>query len=248
MSLENGIKDIITKKLEDGTVEKLIGEQLERGIQKALDNILGNYGDVTKVIEEKVKSVMIPYLEGYDYSKYIVKLDSVLVDVLKSSALENKKLLTNFKELMVADEKKKSIKSSELFEKWKEYVQKNIKTSDLEVEYDDGPSYEAVEVTLTVDEDNSRSWSSFEYATLVLECEKDEDMNFAIRLSKYNKGKDAKWDISYDTTHNIRSLRYLNEFEIFLMKLDQNNTTLEMDTTDDCGDITPDAEPEASYN
>ncbi|MBU3111977.1 hypothetical protein [Clostridium lacusfryxellense] len=248
MNLENGIKDIISKKLEDGTVEKLIGDELEKGIIRALDRILGSYGDVTKVIEEKVKAVMIPYLEGYDYSKYIVKLDSILVDVLKSSALENKKLLTNFKELMISDEKKKSIKSSELFEAWKKYVCKNVATSELEVEYDDGPSYECVEVTLTIDEDEGRNWSSFEYATLVLECEKDEDMNFAIRLSKYNKDKGAKWDISYDTAHDIKSLRYLNEFEIFLMKLAQNGTTLEADITDDSDDITPDAEPEASFS
>lgn len=30
MNLENSIKDVITKKLEDGTVEKLVSEQLEK--------------------------------------------------------------------------------------------------------------------------------------------------------------------------------------------------------------------------
>lgn len=248
MSLENGIKDAITKKLEDGTVERLIGEQLEKGIVKALDNILGNYGDVTKIIEDKVKSVMIPYLEGYDYSKYIVKLDSILVDVLKSSALENKNLLTNFKEIIIEDERKESIKTSELFEEWKKYVEGNVDTTELEVECDCEPYYEPVDVRLTVDEDESRNWSSFEYATLVFECEKDESMNFAIRLSKYNKDKDEKWDMVYDTAHDIKSLRYLNEFEIFLMKLVQNHTTLEMDITDESDEVTPEAEPEASFN
>src|SRR5699024_4551037 len=100
MNLENSIKDVISKKLEDGTIENLIAEQLEKGVTHALDNIFRSYGDVTKVIEDKVKSVMVPYLENYDYSEYITKLDSVLTDVLKSSALENKKLLENFKELM----------------------------------------------------------------------------------------------------------------------------------------------------
>lgn len=107
---------------------------------------------------------------------------------------------------------------------------------------------EPVHVTLTLEEEEGRNWGSFEYATLVLECEKDEDMNFAIRLSKYNKDKSGNWDIAYDTAHDIKSLRYLNEFEILLMKLVQDGTTLEMDTTDDCDDITPDGEPEASFN
>ena len=30
MNLENSIKDVITKKLEDGTVEKIVAEQLEK--------------------------------------------------------------------------------------------------------------------------------------------------------------------------------------------------------------------------
>ncbi len=76
MNLENSIKDVITKKLEDGTVEKLVSEQLENGVNAALKDLFGNYGDVTKIIKEKVKSVIVPYLENYDYSEYVTKLDS----------------------------------------------------------------------------------------------------------------------------------------------------------------------------
>lgn len=91
MNLEDSIKNTIEKKLEDGTVEKLIAEQFENGIANALDSLFRSYGDVTKIIEKKVKEVMVPYLESYDYSDYILKLDSVLVDVLQNTAMENKK-------------------------------------------------------------------------------------------------------------------------------------------------------------
>ena len=101
MNLENSIKDVISKKLEDGSIEKLVEEQLEKGVSNALSSLFSGYGDVTKVIEKQVKSVMIPYLSQYDYSNYIVKLDSILVDVLKASSLENKKMLENFKDLML---------------------------------------------------------------------------------------------------------------------------------------------------
>jgi len=248
MNLENSIKDVMSAKLEDGTIEKLIGEELEKGIVKALDSLLGSYGDVTKVIEKQIKEVMVPYLEGYDYSKYIVKLDSVLVDVLKNSALENRKMLENFKGLMIVDKKVESMKVSEIFKIWSKYVAKNVEISGLEVEYDCGVSYQAVEVSFDVENDDRRSWESFQYATLVFECEHDEKMNFAIRLSRYSNDKNKNWDMSYIKSHDIRSLRYLNEFEILLMKLDQSNVKIELDKTSDNDDITPDAEPEASYN
>lgn len=248
MNLEDGIKDVIQNKLTDGTIEKLISEQLEKGVLKALESLMGSYGDVTKIIEQKVKSVMIPYLESYDYSDYLVKLDSVLVDVLKNSALENKRMLANFQKLMTVDEDKKVITVSDLFDIWTKHVAKNIETSDLKVEYDDGVSYESVEVTFNIEQDEDRSWSCFEYATLTFECEKDEKMNFAIRLSRYNKSKETGWKLRYDTTHDISSLRHLNEFEMYLMRLDQNRVKIEMDKSYGGDYITPEAEPEATFS
>ncbi|GCD13176.1 hypothetical protein [Clostridium tagluense] len=249
MNLENSIKDIISIKLEDGSIEKMVSEQLEKGVLKALDNLFGSYGDVTKVIEKEIKSVMIPYLENYDYSEYITKLDSVLVEVLKSAAADNKNILVNFKELMTNDEMK-TIKASEIYEKWMEYVAENVDTSELEVEYDCDVSYENVDVSLSFDEDDNKSWGSFSYATLTFECEKDEKMNFEIKLSKYNERKNSSWDISYESKHihDIRSLKHLNEMEIFLMKLSQNYTKIEIDKTYENDEVTPKAEPEASYN
>jgi hypothetical protein len=245
MNLENSIKDVITKKLEEGFVEKMIAEQLEVGVKNALKDLLGHYGDVTKVIEKQIKSVMIPYLESRDYSEYIVKLDSVLVDVLKNSALENKKLLENFKDLMINDDRKE-IKVSVLFEEWKKYVGKNVETDGLEVIYEDRPSYEYVDVHMNVNYDDERSWSSFEYATLTFECEHDEKMNFAIRLSKWNKNDN--WDIRYDSKQDISSLRYLNDFEILLMKFDQNNVKLILDFDYESDEVEPEKEPEANWS
>jgi hypothetical protein len=247
MNLESNIKDTISKKLEEGIVEKLVEEQLEKGIVNALSSLFGSYGDVTKVIEEKVKAVMIPHLERYDYSKYLVKLDSVLVEVLKSSSLDNTKLLSNFKELMTNQEIKKTIKVSELFDKWTDFVAKDVETDGLDIDYDDGVSYKAVDVTLEIEYDNDRNWSSFQYATMVFECEHDEAMNFAIRLSRWNKNEEKIWDMHYDTKHEIEALRYLNEFEVFLMKLNQDGTKIEIDTDYEEDQVTPEKEPEASF-
>ena len=247
MTLEQSIKDVITKKLEDGTVEQLISEQLEKGVKNALENLFRSYGDVTKIIEENVKSVMIPYLEGYDYSKYIVKLDSILVDVLKSSALENKKLLENFKELMVP-EKDKVIKVTELFERWMKYVEENIETDGLDIDYDDRPRYESVEVRFEVEYNTERSWSEIERAVVVFECDHDEDMNFEINIHRWKKYDKETWTIDYDSVHDLNSLRNLNEFEVLLMKLKQNYTRLIIDSDGDSDEVTSDKEPEATWS
>ena len=247
MSLENSIKDVITKKLEDGMIEKLIAEQLENGVKNALKDLLGSYGDVTKVIEKQIKSVMIPYLESYDYSGYITKLNSVLVDLLQNTALENKKLLENFKDLMLP-EKLETINVTELFERWKKYVEKNVETNGLEVCYEDGPSYEYVDVSFEVDYNEERSWSDMKHAVLVFECEHDKEMNYEIKIHTWPKYDKEKWTIEYRTVHDLASLRHLDEFSVLLMKLHQNGTKLILDSDGENDEIEPEAKPEPSFS
>jgi len=249
MSLENSIKDCISQELEKGIIEKVIAAKLEECIASSIKDMFGWNGEIKKVIEDKIKGVMVPYLEKYDYSAYIVKLDNVLVDVLKNTSIDNKKLLTNFKELMVVNEKTKSIKVSDLFDKWKERVAKEVDTSELEVSYDDGVSYEMVEISLEFEEDSSRSWSSFEHGTLYFECEKDEKMNLEIKINRWTSDSNKKeWSISGKSVQDINSLRHLDDFELFLIKLNQDGTKIELDTTCENDEVTPDKEPEASFS
>lgn len=248
MTLENSIKDTITKKLEDGTVEKLIEEQLEKGVVNALENLFRSYGDVTKIIENKVKSVMVPYLENYDCSQYITKLDSVLVDVLQNAALENKQLLQNFKNIMLTDKVDKQMNVSSIYEKWMDFVGENIDTSKLEVNYDDGVSYEYAEVSLELESDDARSWSIYEYANLIFECEQDEEMNQSIRLYRWKESTDKGWDIERHGIMNLQSLRHLNDFEVLLMSLSQNRIKLNIDTEFESDSVEVKAEPEPTFS
>lgn len=245
MNLEKNIKDVIAQQLENGIVENLIAEQLKQGVSKALEDLFASYGgEARKVIENKLKSVIVPYLETYDYSEYITKLDHVLVETIKEASFDNRTLLENFKNLMI-EEKEKTMKLSDLFEKWKEYVAKKVETDGLEVEFDDGPEYEAVEVSVQVERNEDRSWSIFEHATIFFECEHDEDMNFEIPISLYKR--DKEWDINYRTSNELKSLKYLNDFEILLMRLSQNGVKLDLDIEWEDDQVTPDEEPEATF-
>jgi transcriptional regulator of heat shock response len=246
MSIENAIKDVITESLEKGMIERLVAENLEKGINKSLENLMGSYGDITKVIEKKIKDVMVKQLESFDYSEYVVKLDCVLTEILKKTSLDNKKILENFKELMVDYEFPKVVKVSDIFEEFKKYVSKNVETKGLEIDYDDGPTYEHVSVTMEVEREEKRSWSSssFEYAKVVFECEKDEDLNFEIRLSKF---KDYGWDLETEIDTSVASLRHLDELKIYLLKLKQSSAKIEIDEDDMEDTVEVEKEPEVSF-
>lgn len=246
MNIERAIKDVIETKLQEGVIERLVAENLEKGINKSLESLLGSYGDVTKVIESKIKDVMVKQLSGYDYSKYIVKLDYILTEILKNTALDNKKILENFKQFMTDEKIPNDIKLSDIFEKYCDYVAKDIDTSELEVNTDDTPTYEYVTVSFEVQEEEKKSWSLYSHATVFFECEKDEGVNFELRLSRWNE--DKHWRLDFVGTTDLTSLRHLNEFQIYLIKLAQNCTKVIIDKYCDETEIQPEAEPEVYFS
>ena len=96
------------------------------------------------------------------------------------------------------------------------------------------------------EKEEKRSWStsSFEYAKVIFECEKDEDLNFEIRLSKFmNYG----WELSTEIDTSIKSLRYLDDMKIYLLKLNQSSAKIEIDEEDLSDEVRPEKEPEASF-
>lgn len=244
-NVEEAIAGAIDAKLKDGTVERLVSEAMEKCIKKALDDLIGHFGDINKTVKEKLQAVMSPQLEGYDWAEHVVKLDAVLTEILKNTTLDHKKMLENFKELMVNQELPKVIKLSDIFEQFKKKVAKEIDTSNLEVNTDDRPSYEWVSVTMEVEEEEKKSYSSFQYARALFECEKDENMNFELRLTKFDN---YPWHISVDIDTSISSLRRLDGFKIYLLKLQQARTDIEIDTNFMEGEVEPEAEPEVTFS
>jgi hypothetical protein len=244
VNIEGAIKDVITTKLEEGHIEKMVAENLEKGVNKALESLLGNYGDITKVIQGKIKEVMIKQLSSYDYSNYVVKLDCVLSEILQKTALDHKKILQNFKELMIDAKLPVRVKVSDIFEQFKKYVSENVDTSELEVDTDDTPTYEHVPVTMEVEYEEKRSWGCFRYARVIFECGKDENLNCEIHLSKF---KEYPWSMSVGIDTSINSLRYLDEFKIYLLKLSQIGDKIEIDDDYLEDDVRPEAEPEVSF-
>lgn len=225
-NLENNIKDCITNEIEKGIIEKVIAEQLEKCIEKSVSDMFSWGGEVKKVVEEKIKSVMIPYLESYNYSQYIIKLDSVLTDVLKATTLENKTIITNFKELIT--EIPKEIKMSDILEEWAKYCEGNVDKDKIDIDYDEG-GY--ITVTLETEEINS-SWSRLQRIIVRLECEEDEELKCEFEISKW-KENGENFGMYKKVVHEISSLKNLSDFDVFLLKVSQGYENIILDIEND---------------
>lgn len=247
MNLENNVENIVTEFMGSGKIEEKVNEYMEKATESAIKELFTGYNaPVEKEIKEQLKSVMIPAIERYDYSKYIVKLEKILIEVLDKSTLENRKILENFKDF-AAFENPESINISELFEKWCIYVSKNLDTSDLEIDYDDRPMYESSVCTMEISENDDVSWSSFEHKIVTFTCDKDEEMNIDFPISRY-KRIDKGWNLSYKSMKDLESFRTISSFEVFLMNLDSCRTEINLDEEFlEVDDLDIEAEPEADF-
>lgn len=247
MNLEETIIKVTTDKLSDGTVETLIEENIKNTISEVISDLF-SWGDAKKVIKEKFREVIVPAIEKYNFSEYVQKLDIVMTDIAKNTVYsEHKVILDNFKVIMIPP-KKEQVTVTEIFEKFKEYVSKNINTSNLEVCCEDRPYYSSPIVTMDVAVEEKCKFinSSFTDAEISFECEEDDELNFVLKLHKFDH--EGKWHISSYSEHlDLCSLRYMREFELYLFTLRTSSVEIIIDSRNESDEVEVEAEPECTF-
>lgn len=262
MDLGEQIKQVADEMATDGTIEKVIREQLTEYVKKTIDDSF-RWGKLSDILRDKITELMAPAIKEYDFGKYLLNMDSILTDVINETAGEaNNTTLRHFKELMTSTKKYGDIvKMSTIIEKYKEFVANEIDTDGLDVTYDDGVAYESVEVNGYLEIEDDRSWSIFDYAsmdfTVGSPCEdQGETLNRCIHLHRYKKDdEDATgkklWTL--DSVSNltaeprIKSLSSLTDFDVFLISLLRAGVKIELDEDEFNDDVVPSKEPEATF-
>ncbi len=237
--------------------ESLSSEEVTAIVKEKFMNALGSaiedafrWGEAKRAVENKVKEVMVPYIENYDFSEYLPKLDSVLTEIVNSDfCIGNKKILENFERLMLAPEQKE-IKITDLFKAWVKQCEKDIDTDGLDIDYDDGVSYQSVDCEMRFELEDKPSWSSFQRAVITFENEHDEKLNVEIPVSKYirSDGKEEPYTLSVYKDIMISSLRNLSEFDVLILRLSRAGTAIIIDKEYYESYIQPEKEPEASFS
>ena len=249
-TFEQKIAETVNKKLNDGTVEKLVEQYIEKGISEALPEVFSWSGEGKKLSEKKLNETIVPVIDRHDFNQYLTKLDTTLTKIVNETVLaDNKKILENFKELMKEPETKE-IKLSDIFKRYCQHVAENVSTDDLEACCEDGESYyEHVTASMEVEHED-KGWfkSSFDDCTVKFTCVEDEDLNCQVKLYKGTGEKNWRFR-GYGDSIDINSLRNLSNFEVFLMTLKRGFADIIMDGESDYDDdIEPEEKPEWSLD
>ena len=265
---KRSIEEIIMSKLNGGAIEQAIDERFDKMVQDVVDDLFGSYGGISRQIKDKLKESMNPYIELHDFSEHAVKMEHLLNNIIREVKNEQDVLMKNVQD-MLGTAPVEEIKTSKLFEKFTTHISGTIETDDLDIDYDDEPSYKPLTAELSCTDE--LSLGSTEKKTLRFSCEEDSGFDIEIGIHRWTDLSDKAWHISRVERVNTKEptfrqrlhgskdlttmetpmahLRDLNELEVYLLKLYYDRTDIILDETDIFDDeVEVEEEPEVTYS
>ena len=86
------MKEELLKMAQECLSEEEVKEILKKKFKESIESAIGSafrWGDAEKALKKKINDVMVPYIEKYDFSEYLPKLDTVLTEIVNSDVYIN---------------------------------------------------------------------------------------------------------------------------------------------------------------
>ena len=241
-TLEQVIQESVAIALSGDNFQAIIQETLQKEVKKSIENAFSYGGEAKELLDSKIKEVIVPTIERYDFNNYLIKVENVLTDIVNSTNLvDNKVILGNFKDLMCEEQLKlgTEINIGTIFEQWGNYVERTIDGHNLTPIGDDGePYYAAIEVKMEVVLQQKHFGSTFDDIIVRFICEEDEDLNFEMKLYKYANRNEHYSILATTFPDSITDLRNLDEFEIFISRIKRAHCKIIVDKENDTMELT----------
>lgn len=224
--MEIDFSSIVQKKLEqlkqDGIIEKMIQEDLEKSIRKCVDATIGGYA-LQETIQNEMKNWISndAKLLGLEaYNGLVANLAKAIVEGVLNDDL-SKKITASLEEILVM--RHDGIKLSEIVKKYRDFVRSDTDSDDAErygcfcSQIDVRPDGIFTQAELRFSP--ASEWDADDYNSILIRIQQFREDPASIYVLKFG-GVDMKKAIQ---------LRYLNEFQRMMMNLMLNETKIIMD-------------------
>ncbi|MGL5718075.1 MAG: hypothetical protein ACRCX2_34040 [Paraclostridium sp.] len=225
------ISEIVNNKIkemeENKVVETLIAETIEKSVTKAITDAIDGYV-IKRTIEKKIEENVNGLVNEIGFTAYNTFIANSIKDVIEGTVQEDlkNKIIKSIDDVLL--HKRESIKLSEIFEKYREYLNDELENQE---------KYDLENFIIEV-EDDERGWRDYKLSKERVSSSWRGD-NWDIEFTIHENYKDettgkiswVKKDGKTIDSHNIP--KYRSGFDDLLINLSFNKTKIEIDIDDE---------------
>lgn len=224
--MEIDFSSIIQKKLEqlkqDGIIEKMIQEDLEKSIRKCVDATIGGYA-LQEMIQNEMKNWISndAKLLGLEaYNGLVANRAKAIVEGVLNDDL-SKKITASLEEILVM--RHDGIRLSEIVKKYRDFVRSDT-------DRDDAERYRCFCSQIDVRPDGIFTQAELRFSP-ASEWDADDYNSILIRIQQFREDPASIYVLKFGGVDMKKAiqLRYLNEFQRMMMNLMLNETKIIMD-------------------
>lgn len=251
------MKDLIAKvfneKLEDGTIEKIIGKHIEDMVSDILNDQMKWNGETKKALEERIKPICLAAVSECDLSKTAAVVTELLNNALRGTPIHLlNDTLNGIKSLYSQNENIRglkfgqTIKLSDIFKKYCEFIKgKTFDEDDLDekgIESFDNDEQEGkyayIGVEMTVEETETETYYGYKRSKFKVEMRSE--------LNGEEEGLTFYVSESYDRTLRLEvetggmllaELSRIDPFIMYLIAVRNNYCNIQIDTGSEHEDV-----------
>lgn len=251
------MKDLIARvfneKLEDGTIEKIIGKHIEDMVSSILNEQMGWGGEIKKALAEKVKPVALAAVDECDLSKTVAVVAELLNNALRGTPIHLlNDTLNGIKSIYSQDENIRglrfgqTVKLSDIFKKYCEFIKgKTFDEDDLDkkgiesFDYDEEEGkYAYVGVEMTVEETETETYYGYKRSKYTVEMRSElngENEGFTFSVCEaYNR----EFRLEIETGGMLLAeLSHIDPFIMYLITVRNNYCKIQIDTESEHEDV-----------
>lgn len=243
------MKDLINRvfeeKMQDGTVEKIVSENIDNMIKEICKSQMNWNGAAKKAMEEKLSPIILQAVESSDLSNMVTKITMLINSSLQASeledyhdVLESVRSIYGVNDHVKALRERKVVKLSEIFEEYKKYLNDIYDRDDFDSEdiTDDGEGVTSpIDCYLTVAPEEGRfTWQKpgyeVELSTDKSNDKKSGDVRFKLKWNYDNSKLHLYADLR---SLSLSDLRYCPSFILYLAAIEREWSPIEIDIEND---------------
>lgn len=224
--MEDLIKKVYEEKLQNGSIEKIINDEIDKMVKSTCTSLFEWNGIIKKQMEEKIKDVMSNVIEKTDFSNYTQKLIYIINNTLPNTALADYSKIGELIENTCGKKAltyKDTVKLSNLFKMYCEYIENETfyeSEFEHEIELDDeGDKTAYLDLNMEI---NPRT-KNIKFYIDESDLDPYTQRYYSFEVRKNNS------TISIYCDKKVSNLSSISKFEMFLIMLSNNSVKIDFD-------------------